>query len=162
MASRLLTGLSSSTGNVDRTITGEKMRIAQPPDIEPGAARDQKGGKTVQASSTEPGAARAQKGRKTAQASNTEAGPSRDQKGGKTPHAPIAKASLPPLKVAGKARVVSGNEDLLVLPPIPRDIFKELTSLFADVDSQTGSTTEPETSEDEIERRKKVKRDMEG
>jgi hypothetical protein len=143
MAGRLLTGPSSSTGDMDRTIMGEKMRIVQPPDIEPGAVCDQKGGKT-------------------AQASNTKAGPSHNQKGGKTPHAPIAEVSLPPLKVTGKARVVSGNEDLLVLPPIPRDIFEELTSLFTDVDSQTGSTTELETSKDEIERCKKVKRDMEG
>jgi hypothetical protein len=161
MASRLLTGLSSSTGNVDRTITGEKMRIAQPPDIEPGAARDQKGGKTVQASSTEPPRVLRRAGRPH-KLPTPKRGPHAIRRGGRLHMPPSPKRPLPPLKVAGKARVVSGNEDLLVLPPIPRDIFKELTSLFADVDSQTGSTTEPETSEDEIERRKKVKRDMEG
>ena len=53
--------------------------------------------------------------------------------------------------VAGIPLVVAGNEDLLVLPPIPREIFKELTSLFDDGDS---SIRDPETSDEESKRRK--------
>ena len=118
----LLTGPSSSTGDVDKTIRGGNM---------------------------------------PAQAPKAEAGPSRNQKG-KTPQAPTAKVSHPLLKLFGDARVVPANKEMLILPPIPREIFEELTTLFDDVDSHTGSTTELETDEDEIERRKKVKRDMEG
>ena len=118
----LLTGPSSSTGDVDKTIRGGNM---------------------------------------PAQAPNAGAGPSRGQKG-KAPQAPIAKVSRPLLKLFGDARVVPANKEMLILPPIPREIFEELTTLFDDVDSHTGSTTEPETDEDEIERCKKVKRDMEG
>jgi hypothetical protein len=47
--------------------------------------------------------------------------------------------------------VVSG-EDLLVLPPVPREILEELTTLFHD--EHTGSTTEPETTDDELEKRR--------
>ena len=118
----MLTGPSSSTGDVDKTISGGNM---------------------------------------PAQAPNAEAGPSRDQKR-KTPQAPTARVSRPLLKLIGDTRVVPANKEMLILPLIPREIFEELTTLFNDVDSHTGSTTEPETDKDEIERRKKVKRDMEG
>ena len=53
--------------------------------------------------------------------------------------------------IAGIPLVVAGNEDLLVLPPIPREIFEELTSLFDDDDS---SIRNPETSDEESKRRK--------
>jgi hypothetical protein len=67
-------------------------------------------------------------------AANTVAGPSR-------------------LVVTGSPQVVAG-QDLLVLPPMPREVFDELTSMFDDVDS---SRTEPETSDEEAERRKYVR-----
>ena len=54
------------------------------------------------------------------------------------------------LTVTGHAKFVSG-EDLLVLPPIPRDTFEELMTMF---DGTADSLTEPETSDDEAKRRK--------
>jgi hypothetical protein len=66
-----------------------------------------------------------------AEAANAEAGPSH-------------------LVVTGSPQVVAG-QDLLVLPPMPREVFDELTSMFDDVDS---SRTEPETSDEGAKRRK--------
>ncbi|KAH9018101.1 hypothetical protein EDB85DRAFT_2154729 [Lactarius pseudohatsudake] len=65
-----------------------------------------------------------------------------------------AKAEAGPsrLVVTGLPQQVSGGQDLLVLPPIPRDIYDELTSSHNSLNS---SLTEPETSEDEQERRQK-------
>lgn len=55
------------------------------------------------------------------------------------------------LKVtAAHPHAVRGG-DMLVLPPMPRDLFEELTSEDSPV---RGSTTEPETSEEEINKRK--------
>ena len=54
------------------------------------------------------------------------------------------------LTVTGYAKLVSG-EDLLVLPPLPRDIFDKLMTMF---DGNTDSLTEPETSDEEAKRRK--------
>ena len=53
--------------------------------------------------------------------------------------------------IAGIPLVVTENEDLLVLPPILRDIFEELTSLFDDCDSPFEG---PETSDEESKRHK--------
>ena len=53
------------------------------------------------------------------------------------------------LTVAGYAQFVSG-EDLLVLPPLPRDVFEELMMMFDGADS----LTELETSDEEAKRRK--------
>ena len=53
--------------------------------------------------------------------------------------------------ITGIPLVVTGNEDLLVLPPIPRDIYEELTTLFDDCDSPLEG---PETSDEESKRRK--------
>ena len=53
------------------------------------------------------------------------------------------------LTVAGYAQFVSG-EDLLVLPPLPRDVFEELMTMFDGADS----LTELETSNEEAKRRK--------
>ena len=54
------------------------------------------------------------------------------------------------LTVTGYAKLVSG-EDLLVLPPLPRDVFDELMTMF---DGNADSLTEPETSDEEVKRRK--------
>ncbi|KAH8976903.1 hypothetical protein EDB86DRAFT_2838796 [Lactarius hatsudake] len=64
-----------------------------------------------------------------------------------------AKAEAGPsrLVVTGYPQQVSGGQDLLVLPPIPRDIYDELTSSHNGLNS---SLTEPETSKDEQERRR--------
>ncbi|KAH9003252.1 hypothetical protein EDB83DRAFT_2533501 [Lactarius deliciosus] len=64
-----------------------------------------------------------------------------------------AKAEAGPsrLVVTGYPQQVFGGQDLLVLPPIPRDIYDELTSSHNGLNS---SLTEPETSEDEQERRR--------
>ena len=51
------------------------------------------------------------------------------------------------LTVAGYAQFVSG-EDLLVLPPLPRDVFEELMTMFDGADS----LTELETSNEEAKR----------
>jgi hypothetical protein len=48
--------------------------------------------------------------------------------------------------ITGTPLVVTRNEDLLVLPLIPRDIFKELTTLFNDCDSPLKG---PDTSDEE-------------
>ncbi|KAH9048198.1 hypothetical protein EDB84DRAFT_1673277 [Lactarius hengduanensis] len=78
------------------------------------------------------------------------------------PPAKQAKVEAGPsrLQVTGYPQQVSGGDDLLVLPPIPRDIYDELissydllTSSYNDVNS---SATEPETSEDEQERRRRM------
>ena len=53
------------------------------------------------------------------------------------------------LTVAGYAQFVSG-EDLLVLPPLLRDVFEELMTMFDGADS----LTELETSDEEAKRRK--------
>ena len=53
------------------------------------------------------------------------------------------------LTVARYAQFVSG-EDLLVLPPLPRDVFEELMMMFDGADS----LTELETSDEEAKRRK--------
>ena len=53
------------------------------------------------------------------------------------------------LTVAGYAQFISG-EDLLVLPPLPRDVFEELMMMFDGADS----LTELETSDEEAKRRK--------
>jgi hypothetical protein len=53
------------------------------------------------------------------------------------------------LTVAGYTQFVSG-EDLLVLPPLPRDVFEELMTMFDGADS----LTELETSDEEAKRRK--------
>lgn len=70
---------------------------------------------------------------------------------------PAKRANIEPdaprLRVTGYPQHVPVNQDLLVLPPIPRDLYNELTALTDDPVSDC-STTEPETSEDEIERRK--------
>lgn len=63
------------------------------------------------------------------------------------------------LTVTGHAKFVSG-EDLLVLPPLPRDIFDELMTMFDGVASD--SLTEPETSSDEEAKRRKFGRDTIG
>jgi hypothetical protein len=54
------------------------------------------------------------------------------------------------LVVTGSPQVIAG-QDLLVLPPMPREVFDELTSMFDDVNS---SRTEPETSDAGAKRRK--------
>ncbi|KAH9039663.1 hypothetical protein EDB85DRAFT_1887429 [Lactarius pseudohatsudake] len=78
------------------------------------------------------------------------------------PPAKQAKVEAGPsrLQVTGYPQQVSGGDDLLVLPPIPRDIYDELilsydllTSSYNDINS---SATEPETSEDEQERRRRM------
>ncbi|KAN0142031.1 hypothetical protein V8E53_000493 [Lactarius tabidus] len=66
-----------------------------------------------------------------AEAANAEAGPSR-------------------LVVTRSPQVVAG-QDFLVLPPMPREVFDELTSMFDNVDS---SCTEPETSDEGAKRHK--------
>ena len=53
MVAALLTGPSSSTGNVDKTISGGHMPV-QAPNTEAGPSRDQKGGKTPQAPTAKP------------------------------------------------------------------------------------------------------------
>jgi hypothetical protein len=53
--------------------------------------------------------------------------------------------------ITGIPLVVTRNEDLLVLPPIPRDIFKELTTLFDDCDSPLKG---PDTSDEESKHHK--------
>jgi hypothetical protein len=53
--------------------------------------------------------------------------------------------------ITGTPQVVTGNEELLVLPPMPREIFEELTTMFDHPDS---SLTDPDTSDDESKRRK--------
>ena len=53
------------------------------------------------------------------------------------------------LTVTGYAQFISG-EDLLVLPPLPRDVFEELMTMFDGADS----LTELETSDEEAKRRK--------
>ena len=63
---------------------------------------------------------------------NTEAGPS---------HSVITRILL----------VVAGNKDLLVLPPILREIFEELTLLFDNGDS---TIREPDTSDEESKHHK--------
>jgi len=60
------------------------------------------------------------------------------------------------IKVIGKPRYVPINEPLLVLPPIPKSLYDELISIDDNLDSHTGSTTEPESSEDERDIRKNV------
>ncbi|KAH9177191.1 hypothetical protein EDB89DRAFT_2064809 [Lactarius sanguifluus] len=54
------------------------------------------------------------------------------------------------IKLKGKPQYVPENEVLLVLPPMPRSLYNELT--FDDLDS---SLTEPESSEDERAKRLK-------
>jgi hypothetical protein len=66
-----------------------------------------------------------------AEAANAEAGPSR-------------------VVVTRTPQVVAGL-NLLALPPIPRDVFDELTSMFDDPDS---SRKEPEMSDEEAKARK--------
>jgi hypothetical protein len=66
-----------------------------------------------------------------AEAANAEAGPSR-------------------IVVTGTPQVVAGL-DLLVLPPIPREVFDELTSM---IDNPDSSCTEPETSDKEAKAHK--------
>jgi hypothetical protein len=54
------------------------------------------------------------------------------------------------LVVTGSPQVVTENQDLLVLPPIPRGIFDDHTSLF---NAANSPLTEPETSYDNAKRR---------
>ncbi|KAN0128006.1 hypothetical protein V8E53_014183 [Lactarius tabidus] len=54
------------------------------------------------------------------------------------------------LVVTGSPQVIAG-QDLLVLPPMPREVFNELTSMFDNVDS---SCTELETSDAGAKRHK--------
>ncbi|KAH8982318.1 hypothetical protein EDB86DRAFT_3073688 [Lactarius hatsudake] len=94
---------------------------------------------------------------------NTQKRP-RDPTGEKTEYPPAKQAKVEAgpsrVQVTGYPQQVSGGDDLLVLPPIPRDIYDELissydllTSSYNDVNS---SATEPETSEDEQERRRRM------
>jgi hypothetical protein len=53
--------------------------------------------------------------------------------------------------ITGIPLVITENEDLLVLPPIPRDTYEELTTLFDDCDSPL---EDPDTSDEELKRRK--------
>lgn len=58
------------------------------------------------------------------------------------------------LKITGTPQDVSNvQEELLVLPPIPKSLYDELTASPIDLDS---SVTEPESSEDERDGRKKI------
>ena len=54
--------------------------------------------------------------------------------------------------ITGSPKLVSGN-DLLALPPIPIDIYQELTSMFGGVDSSNGQD-EAGMSDEEATRRK--------
>lgn len=54
------------------------------------------------------------------------------------------------LEITGSPQVVTGQE-LLVLPPMPMEIFNELNSLF---DYPNNSLTDPETSDEEAKARK--------
>jgi hypothetical protein len=66
-----------------------------------------------------------------ARLANTEAGPSH-------------------LIVSGSPHVVATKHDLLVLPPIPREVFEELTTMFSGPDS---TLVEPGTSNEEAKAR---------
>ena len=58
------------------------------------------------------------------------------------------------MTIMGKPRQLDTSvQEMLVLPPMPVDIFHELTSMFNGLDS-TDSATEPETDMDEAETRK--------
>jgi hypothetical protein len=46
-----------------------------------------------------------------------------------------AKAGPSRLVVTGSPHVVAETHDLLVLPPMPREVFEELTSMFDDPNS---------------------------
>jgi hypothetical protein len=59
--------------------------------------------------------------------------------------------SLSCVAITGTPQVVTGNEELLVLPPMPREIFDELTTMFDHPDS---SLTDPDTSDKESKQRK--------
>jgi hypothetical protein len=48
--------------------------------------------------------------------------------------------------MTGTPQVITGNEEVLVLPLMPREIFKELTTIFDHPDS---SLTDPDMSDDE-------------
>lgn len=55
------------------------------------------------------------------------------------------------VKITGVPQYIpDSQEELLVLPPMPRSLFQELTTFPDDFDS---SLTEPETSEDEVRAR---------
>ena len=53
------------------------------------------------------------------------------------------------MTVTGYAKFIS-SKDLLVLPPLPRDVFEELMTMFDGADS----LTKLETSDKEAKRRK--------
>ena len=58
------------------------------------------------------------------------------------------------MKITGVPQCVpNSEEELLVLPPMPRSLFDELTTFTDDFDS---SLTEPETSKDEAYPRRGV------
>ncbi|KAH8976372.1 hypothetical protein EDB86DRAFT_3097135 [Lactarius hatsudake] len=94
---------------------------------------------------------------------NTQKRP-RDPMGEKTKYPPVkqAKVEVGPshVQVTGYLQQVSGGDDLLVLPPIPRDIYDELISsydlLTLSYNDVNSLATEPETSEDEQERHRRV------
>jgi hypothetical protein len=56
-----------------------------------------------------------------------------------------------PLTVVTRTPQVVTGSDLLVLPPIPREVFNELTSMFDNPDS---SLMEPEMSDEEAKAHK--------
>ncbi len=82
----------------------------------------------------------------------------RQREDDKTPVGQLAKR--PKTGETGSSRtMITGQprepsiQSLLVLPPIPMDIYEGLTSMFDGLDSND-SATEPETDTDEAERRK--------
>ncbi|KAH8982022.1 hypothetical protein EDB92DRAFT_2103395 [Lactarius akahatsu] len=94
---------------------------------------------------------------------NTQKRP-RDPTGEQTEYPPAKQAKVEAgpsrLQVTGYPQQVSGGDDLLVLPPIPRDIYDELISSYdlfsSSYNDVNSSATEPETSEDEQERRRRM------
>ncbi|KAI9431145.1 hypothetical protein H4582DRAFT_2085407 [Lactarius indigo] len=88
----------------------------------------------------------------------------RDPTGEQTEYPPAKQAKVEAgpsrLQVTGYPQQVSGGDDLLVLPPIPRDVYDELITSYDLISSSynniNSSATEPETSDDEQERRRRM------
>ncbi|KAI9431819.1 hypothetical protein H4582DRAFT_2062417 [Lactarius indigo] len=86
----------------------------------------------------------------------------RDPMSEQTEHPPAKQAKVEGgpshLQVTGHPQQVAGGDDLLVLPPIPKDIYDELISSYEFIASSYNDfnslATEPKMSEDKQEKRR--------
>lgn len=119
------------------------------------------------------GPARHQKSKKTAQASSAEAESTSDQNNEKRVHFSNACPRSQKRELSQSYNAEAGpsshhvsrsvvaqtvGQDLLIIPPISRDILERLTSMLANVISIDASATDPGTKEDEVERRERAQK----